>query len=142
VQIPWLYACAKMCMRNFVFRFTVSIHQGKLSWIVRSMFIDTFACFSHVRFSCSQEKEMLTVTNKEPLRRFSLVPPGGGTPAISLTPDDGGYVDRNRRPSLQNMGHYNHVSHQNMGHYNHVSHQNIGHYNHVSVIRTWVITTT
>lgn len=50
------------------------------------------------------------VSNKEPLRRFSLVPPGGGTPAISLTPDDGGYLDRNRRPSLQNMGHYNHVS--------------------------------
>ncbi|XP_048761135.2 SCY1-like protein 2 isoform X2 [Ostrea edulis] len=57
-----------------------------------------------------KEKEMLMVSNKEPLRRFSLVPPGGGTPAISLTPDDGGYLDRNRRPSLQNMGHYNHDS--------------------------------
>ncbi|XP_062591242.1 SCY1-like protein 2 [Saccostrea cucullata] len=55
-----------------------------------------------------KEKEMLTVSSKEPLRRFSLVPPGGGTPAISLTPDDGGYLDRNRRPSLQNMGQYNH----------------------------------
>lgn len=57
-----------------------------------------------------KERETLSVTNKEPLRRFSLVPPGGGTPAISLTPDDGVYADRNRRPSLQNMGHYNHVS--------------------------------
>lgn len=57
-----------------------------------------------------KERETLSVTNKEPLRRFSLVPPGGGTPAISLTPDDGVYADRNRRPSLQNMGHYNHDS--------------------------------
>ncbi|XP_062599042.1 uncharacterized protein LOC134260503 isoform X3 [Saccostrea cucullata] len=57
-----------------------------------------------------KEKEMLTVSSKEPLRRFSLVPPGGGTPAINLTPDDGGYIDRNRRPSLQNMGQYNHDS--------------------------------
>ncbi|XP_022318629.2 SCY1-like protein 2 isoform X1 [Crassostrea virginica] len=55
-----------------------------------------------------KERETLTVTNKEPLRRFSLVPPGGGTPAINLTPDDGVYMDRNRRPSLQNMGQYNH----------------------------------
>uniref|UniRef100_K1R923 Uncharacterized protein n=1 Tax=Magallana gigas TaxID=29159 RepID=K1R923_MAGGI len=36
-----------------------------------------------------KERETLSVTNKEPLRRFSLVPPGGGTPAINLTPDDG-----------------------------------------------------
>lgn len=57
-----------------------------------------------------KERETLSVTNKEPLRRFSLVPPGGGTPAINLTPDDGVYADRNRRPSLQNMGHYNHDS--------------------------------
>lgn len=74
------------------------------------MFVYISQCRRHFRCHCLQEKEMLMVSNKEPLRRFSLVPPGGGTPAISLTPDDGGYLDRNRRPSLQNMGHYNHVS--------------------------------
>ena len=65
---------------------------------------------NEIFFCLSKERETLTVTNKEPLRRFSLIPPGGGTPAINLTPDDGVYMDRNRRPSLQNMGQYNHVS--------------------------------
>lgn len=44
---------------------------------------------------------------KETQRRFSLVPPGGTTPGISLISDESPSMDRPRRCSTQSLGQFN-----------------------------------
>ncbi|XP_060082197.1 SCY1-like protein 2 [Ylistrum balloti] len=43
---------------------------------------------------------------KESQRRFSLIPPAGGTPGISLISDESPCSDRPRRPSTQSLGQF------------------------------------
>ncbi|XP_076089484.1 SCY1-like protein 2 isoform X3 [Mytilus galloprovincialis] len=52
------------------------------------------------------EKQMSVIDTSEQQRKFSLIPPVGATPGISLIADESPCSDRPRRPSTQSLGQY------------------------------------
>ncbi|XP_063416116.1 SCY1-like protein 2 isoform X4 [Mytilus trossulus] len=52
------------------------------------------------------EKQLSVIDTSEQQRKFSLIPPVGATPGISLIADESPCSDRPRRPSTQSLGQY------------------------------------